>query len=101
MSVDDDGEEADGDEDEERQAIVTAIARRMAVDPDWDRQEAKISEQMGQYKCYCRGECEQNLPASRLLLMGHGEDWQGDVITFCQVCVEWKGSDKAFSKLVK
>ena len=101
ISVNDDGEEADGDEDEEQRIIDAAIARRMAVDPEWDQQEANVSTQMDKYKYSCRGECEQNLPASKILLMNHGEDWQGDVITYCQACVEWKGSDKAFSKLVK
>ena len=83
---------------ETRDAIDDAIDRNLAVDPDWPGQESKVVRQLGRYKYSCHGDCEQNLPASKLLLMNNGEDWCGDVITYCQQRVAWQGSEKALPR---
>jgi len=97
MNVDEESDCVEGmDDGDLRQAIEAAIDRRIAVDPEWKAQEEQVVAKMGQYKFWCHGECEQHLPSSKLLLMNHGEDWCGDVITMCQQCVQWEGTDKDF-----
>jgi hypothetical protein len=102
MSVHEEGDSVAGIEDGDmREAIEEGIDRRMAADPDWQAQEAEVGVNIGKYKFSCSGECEQNLQASKLLLLNHGEDWCGNVITICQQCVGWTGSDQAFTKIVR
>jgi hypothetical protein len=102
MSVSEEADSVAGTDDGDmREAIEGAIDRRMAADPDWKAQEAEVEVNIDKYNFSCSRECEQNLPASKLLLLNHGEDWRGNVITVCQQCVGWTGSDKAFTNVVK
>ena len=64
-------------------------------------QAKQVDGQIGKYKFWCQGECQQNMRASDLLLVNHGQDWCGNVIMICKQCVGWTGSDQAFSKIVK
>jgi Ni,Fe-hydrogenase I small subunit len=62
--------------------------------------DQSFEDGLTKYKYWCKGECEQNLPASKLLIV-HDYDWCGDIDTFCFGCSGWEGTEKSFMKAAR
>ena len=47
--------------------------------------DQSFEDGLTKYKYWCKGDCEENLPASKLLIV-NDYDWCGDIDTFCFGC---------------
>jgi hypothetical protein len=98
----------------ERAAVQSATCKREDEDDDYpeeykegDAQEEEEEEEdklkLDTYKHYCI-ECEQYLPASKLLLLSEDinlQEWCGQLQVKCKECCNFQNTEKAFRKLTK